>query len=262
MGSRERWLIAAALSLAAAARAQPSQECSAAQLAPVDAWLAQHRWRVGPTGPEARVTSACKASPVDRRVTIVAAAYDRGTPYEKNLVVALVSGHVESAWTGAIEEDGSLMIGGDSLHVDTARYQLAPGVRAFGVDVSSAKAGPHCVDGGSGATRTLFVRDGTALRPVLSDVLLQSWHVEGGPAPCPDADRADKDTGAIAVTDTTIAIEPHATHGFADIALVSTVNLRPRHHDRLVLHYDGAAYAGSGFEPWRPGIVPDSDPTH
>lgn len=254
--------MAAALSLAATARAQDRQECTPAQLAPVDAWLAQHPWRVGATRPDVLTASACKASPVDKRFTLVAAAYDRGAPYDKNLVVALVGTRVVTAWTGVIEEDASLMVGSDSLRLDTARYDLAPGVRAFGVDVSSAKAGPHCASGGSGGTRTLFVRDGATLRPVLAGVLLQSWHVENGPAPCPDADRDDKDAGEIAITTTTLALLPHASHGFADIVLTSTADIRPRDHARLLLHYDGSTYAGNGFTPWRPGIVPDSAHTH
>ena len=263
MGSRERRLIAAAaFAFVATSHAADSRECTAAQLAPVDAWLAQHPWRAGKTTAEVRVAAACKPSPADKDVTIVAAAYDRGTPYDKNLVVALVTTRVVAAFIGAIEEDASLMLGSDSLRIDTARYDLARGVRAFGLDVSSAKAGPHCVDGGSGATRTLFVRDGAALRPVLRGVLLESWHVEDGTTPCAEIDPAAKGVGVIANTATSLAMLPHATHGFADIALVSTVDLHPRDRTRVVLHYDGTTYVGDGFQPWRPGIVPDAAGAH
>lgn len=260
MGSRERRLIAATLAFAATACAAQTQACTAAQLAPVDGWLAQHPWRVGSTNAERLVDAGCKHSPVDRDVTIVAAAYDRGTRYDKNLVVAFVSTRVVAAFTGTIEEDASLMVGRDSLHLDTARYDLAPGMRAIGLDVSSAKSGPHCADGGFGATRTLFVRDGAVLRPVLRGVLLMSWQVEGGTAPCPDAD--SEGTGTPATTTTTLAVEPHATHGFADIALTSVTDLHPGRRTRVVLHYDGSAYVGNGFEPWQPGVVPDSAHPH
>lgn len=261
MGFRERRLIAAALAFAATACVAQTQECTAAQLSSVDAWLAQHPWRIGSTHPDTLAASACKASPADKDVTIVAAAYDRGTPYDKSLVVALVTTRVVAAFTGAIEEDASLMLGSDSLRIDTARYDLARGVRAFGLDVSSAKAGPHCADGGFGGTRTLFVREGATLRPVLRGVLLESWHAEGGMAPCAEQDPDATRLGVIANTATSLAMLLHATHGFADIALVSTVDLRPRDRKRVVLHYDGSAYVGDGFEPWRPGIVPDDGHT-
>ena len=263
MGSRERGLIAAAaLAFAASSQAHEPQECDAAPLAAVDAWLAQHPWHAGPTRPDTRVTAACKPSPTDKALTIVAAAYDRGTDYDKNLVVALVSTRVVAAFTGAIEEDASMLVRGGSLRIDTARYQLAPGVRAFGVDVSSGKAGPHCADGGSGATRSLFVRDGAALRPVVIGVLLQSWHAEGGMAPCPDFAPDTKGLGEIAETTTSLSMLPHATHGFADIALTSVTDLHPGHSKRVVLRYDGSTYSGPGFGPWGPGIVPDSGHTH
>ncbi len=263
MGSRERALIAAAaLAFAASSQAQEPQACGAAPLAAVDAWLTQHPWHTGPTRADTRVTAACKPSPADKSVTIVAAAYDRGTDYDKNLVVALVSARVVAAFTGAIEEDASMRVSGGSLRIDTARYQLAPGVRAFGVDVSSVKAGPHCADGGSGAMRSLFVRDGAVLRPVVIGVLLESWHTEGGLTPCPEFAPDTKGLGEIAQTTTSLAMLPHATHGFADIVLTSVTDLHPGHPRRVVLRYDGSTYAGPGFEPWGPGIVPDSGHTH
>ena len=263
MGSHElRLIAAAALAFAASSHAADSQQCSAEQLAPVDAWLAQHPWRVGSTRPDQLAASACKGSPTDKGTTIVVAAYDRGTPYDKNLVVALVSTRVVAAFTGAIEEDASLMVGRDSLRLDTARYDLAPGVRAFGLDVSSAKAGPHCADGGSGAARTLFVRDGAALRPVLRGALLESWHVEGGTTPCAEIDPDTKGLGEVVDTTTSLSMLPHVTHGFADIALTSTADARPRKRTRVVLHYDGSAYVGDGFQPWLPGIVPDAGGAH
>lgn len=65
--------------LAPAARAQDGPACTPAQLAPVDAWLAKHPWKVGRTIPDARIDAACKASSVGQAVLIVAAAYDQGT---------------------------------------------------------------------------------------------------------------------------------------------------------------------------------------
>ena len=68
--------------------------------------------------------------------------------------------------------------------------------------------------------------------------------------------------GVIGTTTTTLAVAPHATHGYADLVLTSVVDIHPGHARRVVLHYDGSAYAGEGVESWRPPIVPDSGHTH
>ena len=81
-------VLAAALATSAWADGDPI--CTPRALATIDAWLARHPWKVGQTSPDVRVDAACKASPVDKAVTIVAAAYERGTEYDKNVVVALV----------------------------------------------------------------------------------------------------------------------------------------------------------------------------
>ena len=96
--------------LANSAWAVDDQECRPGDLAPVDAWLAEHPWKVGRTGPEVLVAANCKAWPFDPAVVIVAAAYGRGTIGadgevddlhlgDKNFVVALVSSMTASCAT-------------------------------------------------------------------------------------------------------------------------------------------------------------------
>jgi hypothetical protein len=243
--------------LAPAAWAQSEQACTTAQLAPVDAWLARHPWRIGKASPDARVDAACKASPADKAVTIVAAAYDRGTDHDKNVVVALVEprdGKVRSILAGVIEEDAGMRVMHGSLRVDTARYDLAPGVRAFGVDVSSQASGPKCAESGTGPLRTLFVQDGASLRPVLASVVLSSWLLVSGPA-SPGAER--KDDAVIEDTATTISVAPHATRGFADLVLASTIDGRPAPRRRLVLRYDRTRYGSKDDSLWPDVILPE-----
>lgn len=250
--------------LAPTAWAQDGQDCTAAQLAPIDAWLAAHPWKVGKTNPDARVDAACKASPVDQAVLIVAAAYvqdtddDRMGVGDKNVIVALVqprAGKLRSVLTGTIAEDAGMRVARGSLHVDTARYDLAAGVRAFGVDVSSDAPGPKCPDGVFGPLRTLFVQDGASLRPVLAGVPLTSWHRVSGPA-CPWSEGADD--AVIQNTATTISVAPHATHGFADLVLASTIDGRPAPRRRRVLPYDGTRYGAKDDSLWPDIIRPEA----
>ena len=249
--------ILSAWMLAPTAWAQGGQACTPAQLAPVDVWLTTHPWRIGETNADARVDAACKASPVDKAVVIVAAAYDRGTDYDKNVVVALVEPHggrLRSVLTGVIEEDAGMRVMQGSLRIDTARYDLAPGVRAFGVDVSSQASGPKCAEGGSGPLRTLLVQDGASLRPVLASVVLSSWRLVSGPA-CPSNER--KDDAVIEDTATTISVTPHATRGFADLVLASTVDGHSMPRMRAVLRYDGSRYGATDDRLWPGVIVPE-----
>ena len=179
-------------------------------------------------------------------MTIVALAYDAGADVDKLLVVALVdstSRAIRSAFKGTIQEDALLHVGQGSLHLDTARYDLAPGQRAFGLDVSSAH-GKGCVTGGQGAQRTLFLQDGPALRLVLDGLTLSSWHfVSGTPACMRSKPGADDDTVAER-TDVTLAVAPHATRGLADLVATESAVLdghrakRTRH----VLQFDGTTY--------------------
>lgn len=69
------------------------------------------------------------------------------------------------SWTPNPEIDDS------NLRLDTARYQLAPGVRAFGVDMMDGY-NPNCGDGHIGPSRALYVRDGTHVRRILPRLTL------------------------------------------------------------------------------------------
>ena len=159
---------------------------------------------------------------------------------------------LRSVLTGTIAEDAAMRVGQGSLRIDTARYDLAPGVRAFGVDISSQAPGPRCADGGFGPLRTLFVQDGASLRPVLASVVLTTWRRVSGSA-C-----ADSDDAIIENTATTIAVAPQARNGFADLVLASTVDGHAAPRLRTVLHYDGHLYGAKDDRIWPDVIVPDA----
>lgn len=224
---------AALLALAGAARAMGNaQDCQPEDLAPVDAWLATHPWHAGATTPDALVASACRLWPFDKSALIVAAAYAQDKEQDKNLVVALVDTRtmsVRSAFRGVVLEDETWSLAPGGLRLDTSPYDLAPGVRAIGVDVASdALDAP--VRGGVTATRSLFVPDGAALRLVVDGLVLTTH---------------DK----VLTTSATIALDAHRTNGFADLRITrtghSTADGSVDTRDRGTLVYDGRRYHGA-----------------
>ena len=240
------------------ASAADQQECARADLAPVDAWLAKHPWQVGKTSRDALVTAACKRWPADSNVLIVAAAYAQGED-DKNEIVALVDKRaraVRAAFTGTIAEDTLTRVG--SFGIDTARYDLAPGVRAFGIDFYSfghASGASEFVR--SGPERTLFVQQGTTLRPVLVGFSLTTWNA------VPDRERRGE------LSNWTIAIGPTRSHGLFDLVVTRTTEPdqdgTPALSERSVLHFDGKNYGDANpgeSEPLgpRPAASPPTAP--
>jgi len=245
MASPSRSLVAgalAALAFASGAHAMGGPDCTPEDLAPVEAWLARHPWTAGAATPDARVAAACTSWPSDKRVRVVAAAYAREQEQGKNLVVALVDTSakaVRSAFQGGVREDATWSVAQGSLRIDTAPYELAPGVRAFGVDVTSAPVAGTLVRDGVTAARSLFVPDGAQLRLVLDGFVLTSWRKAAAAEPVTSSAR--------------IALDAHRTNGFADLRITRTSNAG--REDRTTLVYDGTRYAaGTGWS--RPEIEP------
>jgi hypothetical protein len=246
--------------LAPGAWARDDQHCAAAQFAPVNAWLAKHPWPNGETRPDALVADACNTTRIGSVRSIVAAAYrpqiedDVG---EWNTIVAVVEprrGRVLAVFTGTIGDGDGGVISQGSLRIDTARYDLAPGVRAFGVDVSSHPTRASCGESGAGPFRTLYVQDGSSLRPVL-DVTLSSWRVVSGKA-CPNVAK-DDEFGIIERTRQTISVTSQATNGYANLVLNQTIDEAPAPRKHIMLRYDGSHYRATDADNEKSTISPD-----
>lgn len=195
--------------------------------------------------------AACKRDPSDPRVTLVAVAWNDGheKEYTKGFVVAEVDeeiGKVLALTASEVVADASTPLNGDELSIDTAPYVLAPGVRAFGVDVRSNVA--HCADGGTELERTLYVREGKRLRPVLEhQPMAGGWIVDG--TGCGDAEVKERFT-------VTIAVDPHISHYRRD--LVTTTRFErtddkpsTRKTEHIRIGYDGKSYASIQVQaPW------------
>ena len=248
------------LALAPAARAADEQSCDAA------AFEVAGRFAGFPdfsAGNEARVASAaCKASPDQPDMLLAAFAYGRqpaGQPMPEDdakelavLVIDRTHGRVIASRKQLVEEDAITRFARGSLSLDTARYLLAPGVRAFGLRFQSAANGPSCADNGFGHLLTLFVPDGHALRPVLqlnmsTERALSGCIGHGGPD-------SVVESAALAIT-----LAPTRSQGYADLVVHARIDTwvfdaarnapRPRTETRT-LRYDGQGYAVRQEDAW------------
>lgn len=158
---------------------------------------------------------------------------------------------VVSSYHIAVAEGAAVHFGGRSLSIDAAPYDLAPGVRAFGIRFASDARGASCPDGIWSDELTLFVPHGKALRPVLRGVPMSRSEARQGMF-CSGTGDLVFDQARL-----TLGLAPGASHGYADLVLSARIT---RHDgdqpgvvktERQVLRYDGREYrAGSKGAPW------------
>jgi hypothetical protein len=231
-------------------------ECGAAELAVLGRELRIDHFVPGPAdfGQDANgvvVASSCRKSPDDPRLTLAAVAWDAHAEDSKALVVAVID---ESASLALLEdkigEDAATQVTSGSLRLDTAPYRLAPGVRAFGVDALPADA--SCGDGGSGASRTLYVREGKALRPVLQGLTMSEYrYVRGNQARCV-SDPTQAETAIVEDFKVSIGLGVPGKEGWRDLVLTGTSKRSDHKPGRRPLHvhvrYDGGGYPLDTFQ--------------
>jgi len=229
--------------------ARQAQPCDSALLDSLATQLDQHGWAV-PRGHADRllVAAACKPWPDDSNLSVVTLAYRDAEDSEPvgertlNWLVAKVdtaTGQLRERYDAYLEEDAELEVNADSLWLDTARYHLAPGVRAFGVVVRSVARGASCPDAGFHDLLTLVMPDGSKLKPVFS-TYLSSWSTVKGTSCVMDSDFESEQA------DLTLSIGSKQSHGYAD--LVVTARVRPGREENILrtvsrtISYDGTHY--------------------
>jgi hypothetical protein len=252
---RSRLLIAALLGLPAAASAAPppSQECADAE---VDA-AARQLPRPVETG-DALIASACRNWPWRPTWRLSAVAFETGSYDEAwggrrvGLVLAIHEGDSRIA-THMVEEqeDASIRWGENALWLDTARYDLVAGIRAFGM-IQHTGYSPKCADGSRTSTLTLFVPEGGTLRPVFSMDMSRTLTLRGG---CYSEVDIVQQHAAIS-----IALAETTTHGFRDLWISADISGPEPRRFRAKVVYDGKRYATAAWErafdevfyaPWR-----------
>lgn len=133
----------------------------------------------------------------------------------------------------------------EGIAIDTARYRLAPGVRAFGLRAE------HSLHSSIGAYSedhlSLFVETGSRLRRVLHDLVVYRYSGEFSGDQC--------FSGTFTEIKRSVAIAPTRSHGFADLLVTTTTTEIERHaagddceetshpvETRMLLRYDGKTY--------------------
>lgn len=244
------------LAQAQLANAAESQECGPAVFAALGRALEVAHFVPGPYdfGKDAAgvvVVSVCRRMPDDPKLTLAAVGWNAGRESSKALVVAIVdegAATVVASQREDIDEDETTRL--NALRLDTAPYTLAPGVRAFGVDVYSDN--PGCGDGGLGPSRTLYVRDGKTLRPVLQSVFISEYrYLRGNQPRCigpGESQETISETYAV-----TIGLGAPGKDGWKDLLLTVTPS-RDDHRPstlkplRVRVPYDGNGYSLKPFD--------------
>lgn len=217
------------------------------------------------------VSAACKKAPQDQNINLVVVAYNQAdkklsqksvseepdAEHEKEMIVAMVdntSKQVISSYQSTLYEDAVVEVYRDSFQLDTAPYQLAPNVRAFGLKFDSGARGASCPDAWQRNDLQLFVPEGVKLRSVFAVAMTHQLAKKG----CANAG-SGMDT-LVEEAELTIKVLKSKTNGYADLmlnALISTdgsdpeaQTIKPRVEHEL-MHYDGKQYIANKKEvPW------------
>ena len=232
--------------------AQVEQLCDPRSLAVLGRYLHVDNFKEPALGQEPDASamvaaSACRAAPAYHG-KLVAAAYRSGHQDDLLLVIAVVdaSGQVGPSFKGDLDSDPAVRIVSGSLWLDTAAYDLAPGVRAFGLDITSGLP-RGCAAGGSGARRSLFVGQGRFIRPVMQDLPMSEWNlIQRGRSACTDSSAPD-----LTITenfDVKLTVAPTATRGYHDLAIAALATRDDgRVDERLPFHallkWEGRVYS-------------------
>lgn len=233
--------------------AQVEQLCDARTLDAIGRFVHVANFKEPALGHEAdagAMVAAAACPPASAaRGRLVAVAYRSGHQDDLLLVIAALdpaTGQVGANFKGTLDADPAVKIASGSLWLDTAAYDLQPGVRAFGLDVTSGLA-RGCAGVGSGARRSLFVSQGRFIRPVLQDLPMSEWAlIQRGKAACTDSSAPD-----LTITENFTAVlglAPTSTRGYRDLVVTGTASRNDGHLDerppfRAVLKWDGRVYS-------------------
>jgi hypothetical protein len=209
------------------------------------------------------VASACRLWPYDGKTLLSAIVFSTHDADMKNLVVAMVdakSGRVVGSYEREVGEDASVQFGENSLSIDTAPYQLAQDVRAFGVRFRSAAHGASCADGAWEDELTLFVRRADSLEPVLRGLPMSRWEAVKGCLGQSEGLVFDEARLSLGLART-------SSHGFADLTVTARITRESAADDTVgkpkteqtTLRYDGTAYQSGKNPPWWLSFFPLGD---
>ena len=192
------------------------------------------------------IASACRHWPWRPAWRLSAVAFET-TPYDEGwggrrigLALAVHDGTRRIArYTVEESEDASIRWSDDALWLDTARYDLVDGMRAFGV-IQRTGYSPPCADGHRTGTLTLYLIEGETLRPVFGMDMARTLTLQGG---CySEVDTVQQEASiSIALADTT-------THGFRDLWISADIRGPAPRRFRAKVSYNGDRYDTRDWE--------------
>jgi len=198
--------------------------------------------------------ATCKQWPYQQDNVLSAFAFDQGTEGQKTFVVAIVDGRtgkVRSSYKRRVEEDALVEFGSHSLAIDTAPYQLAKNLRAFGVRFNSAARGASCPDAAWSDELTLFVPAGSGLRPVLHGLPMSRYQADSGCLGNGPREPIYDEAKLFLNLATT------RSHGFRDLLVRAKITRiekggrkKPAKTESYLLRYNGQTYEGAQPAPW------------
>ena len=186
------------------------------------------------------IAAACRIWPHQPDSLLAAFAYDEGVEYEKRLIVLVLDAKTKRVVSSArhvIGEDAIIAVGEHSLAL---------------VIFQSGARGASCGQGYWGNELTLFLPEGSTLRPVAVLNLSFTRWLEGCPATAND--RALWEDAQL-----TVRVGTTRINGLFDLIVtasigVSAMNVSPgRRKDRVERHtlrYDGKVYTRGKAAPW------------
>ncbi len=194
---------------------------------------------------------ACKPHPVHPNLTLIALFHELreapntdGNSY-KGFVMAVVDvkrRQLIRVYRDKILEDAGTRISEYSLSLDTAPYNIAPKLRAFGVRMDIGYS-PRYADGGTSDFLTLFIERGKTLLPIIQDMPMSSWRMVGNTAHCFD----DAETGcAIENKTVRLALASTSTNGWRDLDVITTTSIGETNTPKAHVHMTGKLRAKAG----------------
>lgn len=193
------------------------------------------------------IIETCKVWPNNKEITIAAFVSSDSQGHADDLIIAMVNNRtaeVVASYHEALVNSfvPKINANADILRIDTARYDLAPGTRAFGLDVI---AGPNrdrrCGEDEMKVVRTLFVREGNIIRPIFLGGLPISYRrfLQNDPK-CINTKAASYLSKAIRENiDLTIQISHNFTDDYANLLITAvSSNGRTDKPQRNPLHYE------------------------
>lgn len=191
--------------------------------------------------------ATCRALPGRPARTLAALAHVDATRSRKQVFVGVIDerrGRVVAGTSERFAEDAAMTLVPGGMRFDATRYMLAPGVRAFGLDILSGTPAAPCTSVTGDPVRYLYVLEGKKMRLVMRDVALSVWRdLAGDGSPC---DPASETPRVRILSRRELVVGSRDGAGYADLLVRSKESVNGRTTTRqpraIVLRYDGSGY--------------------